>query len=162
MLATAMGILQVIWSLGFIQRRGGPSIFLLVSVASFLVGGGQAQVLLFTLTWAAGTRIHATLAFWQWLLPAQLRRSLAWVWLPALIAAAVLFLAALEIAAIGYFPGLPRDTPALTRILWRLAGAIVAAVPLAIIAGFAQDIEARAMDSRSRPHDSQPLTVHYD
>lgn len=154
-LATAMGILLIVWSVRFIERRGGAAVFLLISIASFLTGGGLAQVLLFTLTWATATRIHAPLRLWQGVIPAPLRRILTRVWRLALISAAVLFLAALEIATFGYFPGLPHDTQALTRILWRLAAAIIAAVLLAIVAGFARDLEARDMDSRFHRHDSE-------
>jgi hypothetical protein len=147
LLATAMGILLIVWSAGYIERRGGPTVFLLISIASFLTGGGLAQVLLFTLNWAAATRIHASLGFWQWIMPELLRRILARVWWFTLVAAGILFLAALEIATFGYFPGLSRDTQALTRILWGLAAAIIATVPLAIVAGFAHDLETRAAGS---------------
>ena len=148
-LATAMGVLLIVWSLRFIERRGGAAVFLLISIASFLTGGGLAQVLLFTFSWAAATCIHGPLRLWQALIPANLRRILARVWRFALISAALLFLAALEIATFGYFPGLPHDTQALTRILWRLAAAIIAAVLLAIAAGFARDLEAADVGSAS-------------
>ena len=131
--------------MGFIERRGGATVFLVISVASFLTGGGLAQVLLFMLNWAAATRIRASLRFWQRIMPTALRRILARVWGLALISAAILFLAALEIATIGYFPGLPHETQALTRILWRLAAAIITAVVLAIVAGFARDLEVGDM-----------------
>jgi hypothetical protein len=160
MLATAMGILLIVWSAGFIDRRYGPTIFLLISIASFLTGGGLAQVLLFTLTWATATRIHAPLRLWQRILPARLRTVLARMWSPALISAAILFLAALEIATIGYFPGLPHETQALTRILWRLAAAIISAVVLAILGGLAHDLEAGAMGSRFPQHASRQSVVH--
>ena len=154
-LATAMGILLIIWSVGYIERRGGATVFLLISIASFLTGGGLAQVLLFTLNWAAATRIHAALGFWQWMMPALLRRIFARVWRLPLIGAGILFLAALEIATFGYFPGLPHDTRALARILWGLAAAIIAAVLLAIVAGFAHDLETRAAGSSFHRYDSE-------
>jgi hypothetical protein len=160
-LATAMGILLVIWSVAFIGRRGGAAVFLLISIASFLTGGGLAQVLLFTLNCAAATRIHAPLRLWQRILPAPLRTVLARIWSLALISAAILFLAALEIATIGYFPGLPHDTDALTRILWRLAAAIIAAVVLAIVAGFAHDLKVGEMSCRfPRPASRQSVVRH--
>lgn len=160
LLATLMGILLVLWSVAFIERRGGATGFLLISIASFLTGGGLAQVLLFTLNWAAATRIHAPLQFWPRILPTALRGILARVWGLALISAAILFLAALEIATIGYFPGLPHETQALTRILWRLAAAIVTAVVLAIMAGFARDLEVGDMGSHFPRHASRQSVVH--
>ena len=161
-LATAMGFLLIIWSVRYIESRGGATVFLLISVASFLAGGGLAQVLLFTFNWAAATRIRATLGFWQGIMPSFLRRALARVWTPALIAAGILFMAALEIATFGYFPGLPHDTQALTRILWGLAAAIIATVLLAIVAGFAHDLETRAAGSGFHRHDSEGAAVRHD
>ena len=160
MLATAMGILLIVWSAVFIERRGGSTVFLLISIGSFLTGGGQAQVLLFTLNWAVATRIRARLRFWRWIMPACLRRILARVWLLALAVAAILFLAALEIATFGYFPGLPHNTAALTRILWRMAAAIIAAVLLTIVAGFANDLEVREMGSRLPRQAARQSVVH--
>jgi len=160
MLATSMGILLAVWSAAFIERRGGATVFLLLSIASFLTGGGLAQVLLFTLTWAAGTRIRASLQSWRRILPAALRRVLAHIWVLALVTAAILFLAALEIATIGYFPGLPHNTDALARILWRFAAAIIAAVVLAIVGGFAHDLEVGAMGSPFPRRASRLSAVH--
>jgi len=59
------------------------------------------------------------------------------------VAGAVLFLAALEIAGWGYFPGLPPDTEILGGVLWRLAVAIVLAYLLSALCAFAYDIERR-------------------
>ena len=159
-LATAMGILLIAWSVGFIERRYGPTVFLMISIASFLTGGGLAQVLLFMVNWAAATRIRASLRFWKRILPTALRRILARVWSLALISTATLFLAALEIATIGYFPGFPNETQALTRILWRLAVAIIAAVLLTIVAGFANDLEVREMGSRLPRRVARQSVVH--
>jgi hypothetical protein len=162
MLATVMGAMLITWSTRFIGRRGGATVFLVISVASFLTGGGLAQVLLFTLNWAAATRIRASLRFWRRILPAAGRRILARVWGVALTSAAILFLAALEIATIGYFPGLPHQTQALTRILWSLAAAIITAVVLAILAGFAHDLEVGDMGSHFPRNASRQSVVHRD
>src|SRR3974390_2338601 len=85
---------------------------------------------------------------------------LARVWRLALISAAILFLAALEIATIGYFPGLPHETQALTRILWRLAVAIIAAIAWAILAAFAHDLEVGDMGSRLPRQAARQSGVH--
>jgi hypothetical protein len=143
-LAVLFGILLIVWSAGFIHRRGGPTVFLLLSIASFVTGGGMAQWLIFTLNWAAATRIHSPLTLVRRAIPGLVRRALGQTWKWALAASALVFLAALEIAAIGYFPGLPRDTQALTRILWQLAAAIIAAILLAIAGALAADAEARS------------------
>lgn len=142
-LATIAGLLLIVWSLRFIHRRYGPTIFLLLSVTSFLVGGGLAQFLLFSLNWAVATRISGSLAFWRWCMPSSVRRVLGRFWPWALAAEVVFFLAALQIATFGYFPVLPRDTQVLHRALIQLGAAIILAFLFSIICAFAYDIEAR-------------------
>jgi hypothetical protein len=144
LLATLAGLLILIWSLRFIHRRGGAAVFLLLSVGSFLSGGGLAQVLLFTLSWAVATRISSSLGWWRRLLPAPVRPFLRALWPWSLGACAGFFLTALEIAVVGYFPGLPRERLALDHILMGLGLAIIVAFLIAIVGAFAADIEARA------------------
>jgi hypothetical protein len=147
-LATIAGLLLIFWPLRFIHRRHGPTIFLLLSVTSFLVGGGLAQFLLFTLNWAVATRISAPLTFWRWWMPSSMRRTLGRLWRWTLAAEVVFFLAALEIATFGYFPGLPRDTQVLHRVLIQLGSAIILAFLLSMICAFALDVEARSRPSQ--------------
>jgi len=61
LIATFIGLLMILWSLRFLQKSYGPTVFLLFGVTSFLTGGGMAQVLLFTLNWLVATRIRASL-----------------------------------------------------------------------------------------------------
>ncbi len=147
-LATIAGLLLIVWSLRFIHRLHGATIFLLLSVTSFLVGGGLAQFLLFTLNWAVATRISASLAFWRWCMPSSMRRVLGRFWRWALVAEVVFFLAALQIATFGYFPALPRDIRILHRALIELGAAIILAFLSSIICAFAYDIEARPRPAR--------------
>jgi hypothetical protein len=148
LLATLAGLLILIWSLRFMQRKGGAAVFLLLSVGSFLSGGGLAQVLLFTLNWAVATRVRASLGWWRWLLPARVRPFLRALWPWSLGAGVGFFLAALEIAVVGYFPGLPRERLALDHILMGIGLAIIVAFLIAIVGAFAADIEARAPVAR--------------
>ena len=151
-LATLIGPVMIFWSLRCIHRPGGPSIFLLLGVTSFLVGGGMAQVLLFTLNWAAATRIRSSLRFWCWLFPAPVGRVLGKLWPWALAGAAVFFLAALEIAVVGYGPHVPVQMELLGKLLWRLALAIVLSLLLSFLCGFAHDAAARRTDAASLQH----------
>jgi uncharacterized membrane protein len=75
------------------------------------------------------------------LMPSPVRRILGGLWRWALAAGAALFLTALEIAALGYFPGLPRDTQIVHRVLWQLALPMVLAFLLSIVCAFAYDIK---------------------
>jgi hypothetical protein len=51
---------------------------------------------------------------------------------------------------------------ALTRILWYLAAAIIAAVILAILSGFAHDLEARNRGLSLSSYDSERSVIHHD
>jgi len=145
LIATFIGLLMILWSLRFLQKSYGPAVFLLLGITSFLTGGGMAQVLLFTLNWLVATRIRASLRFWRWLIPRPLRRVLGGIWRWTLAAAAILFLSALEIAVIGYIPGVPGQPELLRGILmFQLAPAIIASLLLTFLSGFAHDIELRS------------------
>lgn len=69
LVATLVGVLIIFWSVRRLHKPGGPSLFLLLALASFLTGGGVAQVVLFALAWAVATCIRGSLAFWQRLMP---------------------------------------------------------------------------------------------
>ncbi|HMD77275.1 MAG TPA: hypothetical protein VKG86_07865 [Terracidiphilus sp.] len=146
-LATLLGLLMILWSLRYIQTPYGPAVFLLLGVASFLTGGGVAQVVLFTLTWGVATRIRASLASWRWLIPASVRPALGCLWPWTLGAATVLFLSALEIAIFGYVPGVTEQTR-LLHICWSILAFALALYLLAILSGFARDIETRDRTER--------------
>jgi hypothetical protein len=55
--AILVGLALIVWTVGFIHRKNGPVIFLLISMLLFLVGGGIAQVAFFLIAWAVSTRI---------------------------------------------------------------------------------------------------------
>jgi hypothetical protein len=143
LLATLLGLLLILWSLRYIQRRHGPTVFLLLAVSSFLVGGGIAQVLLFTFNWAAATRIHAPLGFWRWLVPAPARPVLGKLWRGTAAAGTILFLAGLEIAVVGYVPGVTGQTRTL-HFCWGILIVALALFLLSYVFGFAHDLAARA------------------
>ena len=146
--ATALGLAMILWSLRFIQTPRGPAVFLLLGVASFLSGGGVAQIVLFTLAWGVATRIRASLDFWSWLIPAAIRPALSRIWPWSLGAAGVLFLAALEIAIFGYVPGVLEQTQ-LLHICWTILAVALMFYLLSMFSGFAHDIEFQARHGRS-------------
>jgi hypothetical protein len=145
--ATLLGLVMIFWALRFLQARHGPAVFLLFGVASFLTGGGVAQVVLFTLTWGVATRIRASLAFWRWFIPTPVRPPLGCLWPWTLGAASALFLAALEIAVFGYVPGVTEQTR-LLHICWSILAVALALYLLSIFSGFARDIETRDRTER--------------
>jgi hypothetical protein len=143
LLATAAGLLLILWSCRFIDRAHGPSIFLSLAAASFLVGGGVAQVLPFTLNWAAATQIRARLAFWRRLMPSPARRVLGRFWRWTLPVGTILFLGGLEIAVVGYVPGVS-DQLRVLHVCWTLLLVALVLFLLSFLSGFAHDIEARS------------------
>jgi len=142
-LATLIGLVMIVWSIRFIRRPYGPIVFLLLGVTSFLVGGGMAQVLLFTLNWAAATRIRSSLGFWRYLIAPAIARVLGRLWPWSLVAGVVFFLAASEIAVVGYGPHAPDQAEIVLRNLWGIGLAIIVSFLLSFVFGFAHDAEAR-------------------
>jgi hypothetical protein len=144
--ASLIGVAMIVWALGFIHSRRGPIVFLALGVASFLTGGGVAQVVLFILTWGVATRILAPLVFWRRVQPGSARPLLSPLWPRTLTASTILFLVALEIAIFGYVPGVS-DPVQILHINWAILGAAVVLYVVSVCSGFAQDVEAR-----SAPH----------
>jgi hypothetical protein len=131
----------------FIRSPLGPSVLLSLSVASFLTGGGVAQIVLFTLAWAGATQIGAPLGFWKRLLRPvacpMLGRLRPWT----LGVSTAMFMLALEITVFGYVPGVLEQTLILLICWGSLAVALVLYL-ISIVSGFAHDIEGRDLISR--------------
>ena len=140
--AMLVGLALIVWSLGFVHRKHGPTVFLALFVLLLLVGGGVAQVLFFPFFWLASTRIRAPLTWWRGALPARLRARLArgWPWFLGLSAA--LLVCALVIATTGFVPGVD-DPEAVLGVMLACLVSVVLLLPLAFVAGFARDLGAR-------------------
>jgi hypothetical protein len=146
-IATMLGLLMIVWSIRFIRSPYGPTVLLSLGIASFLTGGGVAQIVLFTVAWAVATRIGASLSFWRWLLPPVARPLLGRLWPWTLGTATVLFILALEIAVFGYVPGVSDQTPIL-HICWTILSVALALYLISIGSGFAHDIDSHYPISR--------------
>jgi hypothetical protein len=127
------------WSLGFVHKKNGSLIFLLLSVVLFLVGGGVAQIVFFTLAWLISMRINKPPTWLRVIFPQRALRLLAGLWLPLLMSFALLALIALEIAIVGYVPGVSDPKLAL-HICWSILGVALGVLLLACLAGFAHDL----------------------
>jgi hypothetical protein len=73
-LATTLSIADMIWFIGFVHKKNGSRIFILLCVLLFLVGG-VAQVVMFILAWAVATQINSPLTWWRKALPRKTRGS---------------------------------------------------------------------------------------
>jgi hypothetical protein len=139
-LAIIVSLLVIVWSVGFVHRKNGSPVFLLLFILLFLVGGGIAQIVFFTLAWAVSTRINKPLTWWRAVLPESLRRALAKLWLWSLVAAVLLFFIALVIAIVGFVPSV-NDPKQVLIICWSILGVGLGLLLFAFVAGFAHDIE---------------------
>lgn len=142
-LAMIVGFSIIIWSVGFVHKKNGPLIFLLLFILLFLVGGGIGQIIFFTLAWAVATRINKPLIWWRKVLPESVRRVLAKLWLWSLIVGSLLLVMALEIAIFGFVPGVNNPDLILIIMLSSL-GVGLGVFLLTFVAGFAHDIERQA------------------
>jgi hypothetical protein len=105
-LSMLVGIAIMIWSIWFLPRKHGVTVFLGLFILLFLVGGGIGQIIFFIPAWAFATRMNKPLTWWRKILPRSSWELLSKVWIVSLISASVLILIALEMAVFGYFPGL--------------------------------------------------------
>ncbi|HAP43129.1 MAG: hypothetical protein A2087_02985 [Spirochaetes bacterium GWD1_61_31] len=137
--AIAVGIVVLVWSLGFMHRKQAPAVFLGLFILLLLVGGGVAQVIFFTILWAFSTRIHAPLSWWKKKLPPSVRPGLARRWAYWLAASAALIIFTLQVAIFGWAPGVT-DPDALSLIMVATLGTGLLFLVLAFISACAADI----------------------
>ncbi len=139
-LAITVSLAIMIWSLGFVQKKHGSSIFILLCVLLFLVGGGVGQIVFFVPIWLVSTRINKPLAWWRKVLPENVRQVLAKLWPTSLIAGLICFLIALELAVFGFAPGLS-DPDLILHVCWSFLFVAFGLFLFTFVAGFAHDIQ---------------------
>jgi hypothetical protein len=139
-LAMSIGICNIIWSIGFIHKKYGRIIFLLLCILSFLVGGGIGQILFFLTAWAFATRMNKPLNGWKAIFPEGIRVILSKIWIFTLTTFALLFLFALEIAIFGIVPGMT-DPETILHTCWIILIVSLFLMILTFVSGFAHDIE---------------------
>lgn len=137
--AMIVGLAVIIWSLGFVHKRNGPTVFILLFMLLLLVGGGVAQILFFPFLWLVSTRIHQPLAWWRKVLPVGVQEFLARLWPWSLAISAALMVLALIIATTGFVPAV-KDPETVLSIMLFCLGMEVIGFPLTFISGFAHDI----------------------
>ncbi|MDY6930468.1 MAG: hypothetical protein SVJ22_00925 [Halobacteriota archaeon] len=132
----------IIFSIKFLHKRYGATIFLLLLILLTLVGGGIGHIVLFLPTWAYATRINKPLAWWSKILPIKVRRVLAKVWAPMLVITSLSWFIVMELGIFGYFPG-QTNPDIILNICFGFVLLTVLFANLSFICGFAQDIEER-------------------
>lgn len=133
----------LVWIIWFIHTRHGATVFLLLGIASFLVGGGIGETVIFLIAWGVATRIHSPLPFWRRVLSESRRRWLAGSWVWILSAGYVFIFLGVLIWLVFTPPWMPYEdkSPIMLYTCWTslLTGLFFQA--LSIIAGFARDIQ---------------------
>jgi hypothetical protein len=141
--AIIVGLAIMVWTVGFIHKKNGPIIFLLLSILLFFVGGGVAQVAGFIIAWAVATQINNPLSWWEKALPRPGRRILARLWLPMLILGLMFFMGGFGIWLFVLPPGEIREITATHYLLWSFLVIGILILLADIMLGFARDIERR-------------------
>lgn len=143
MVTIVVSITIMIWSVGFVQKKYGPTVFILLFLLLFLTGGGIGQVVFFIPTWLASTRINKPLNSWRRVLPEKIRLPLSRIWPYSLSLVVMCFLIALEIAIFGFVPGVSDPDTALA-ICWIFLLIAWILLLCSFVSGFADDIRRDA------------------
>jgi hypothetical protein len=145
--AMSVGVALCGWSLSRMRSRSGATVFLLLSVLAFLLGGGVAQVPVSLLVWGAATRIDSSLSWWKRSLPPKAREAMAAAWLPVFIAGLGLVATGVALWLLVLPPGDRRKVGGMHYALWSLLASGLALLVAAVPCGFARDIETKAIPS---------------
>ena len=149
-----VGLAVVIWSIWFLPRKHGRTVFLGLFILSFLVGGGIGQVAFFLPAWAFATRMDKPLSWWRRVLPRNSWSFLSKLWIFLLALATLVMAIGLEMAIFGYFPGLTKPVAIQDRaMLFVLAAAILYA--LSFVAGFGHELRRMDTSVRTRSNTSK-------
>lgn len=143
LLAMLVGGLVMLWSAVFIQRKHAGLILILLSVVQLLVGGGIMPIFLAITAGIVATGINSPLTGWRTHLPVGMRRlmSLLFPWFYG--AFLCIYCLALEIAIVGYVPGVPEPL----NLLWTLAYLMLGVFLFTAVAGFAYDLQKQVVFS---------------
>jgi hypothetical protein len=144
-LAMLVGLIVIIWSVAFIDKKYGVWILILLAIMMFLVGGGFAPPIYAILAIIAAFKINKPLPWWRKHLPPKLKDFLAalWPWVTGVFLALSLFL--VESAIFGY-PLILILTPENLHIFNSIVGWITffGLGPLVLITAFAHNVRRHA------------------
>jgi len=134
--AILVSFLVIIWSIGFVHKKYGAMIFLLLSITQFLVGGSFVLDLALIASIVA-TRINKPLTWWRSHLSVNVRNVLAKLWPWSFIAYVFLVIILLGITIFGV------NDAFLLDLLGVFAAAMFIPLLLMIFGGFAYDIQRK-------------------
>lgn len=148
--AMIVGLAIITWSLGFVHKKKGPVVFILLFILLLMVGGGIAQILFFPWIWLISTRINKPLVWWRKILPVKIQKPLGKLWPWSLMISSVLLVFVLEIGVTGFVPAV-NDPDVVLSIMLFCLGLEVLILPLTFISGFAYDIATKPTTRQPAP-----------
>ncbi len=137
--AMVIGLAIILWSSVFVQRKNGAAVLFLLSIALLLDGGGFGPISLLVIACIAASRINQPMAWWRRWLPVSIRRGLAKVWRPSMIAALLWVPGEFVLGIIFHLQNDPRQT--LTNLNLLLSYPMLGLFALTLIAAFAHENE---------------------
>jgi hypothetical protein len=141
--AIIVGSLVIIWTVGFINQRMWPSVFIILCLLLFLVGGGFAQVLVIIMAWMVSTQIHNPLSWWEKMIPHRIRSIFARLWLAILILGLLFFTVGFGIWLFVLPPGEIHEVTTTHYLVWTSLLIGLFFLFIDIVFGFSRDIELR-------------------
>ena len=141
----------IVWTLAFIGTRRGPLVLMLLVIVLFLVGGGFAHLIAFTIAGGMATRIGKPLRWWQRVLPDGVRRTFSRLWPPVFALSLVSVGLGVAIWLFDYVPGMADPTQKL-HTTWALLLVGLVALLVTVVAAFARDIETGAAAPLPKAH----------
>ncbi len=142
MAAVCVGLLLIVWTIGFIHKQTGPFVFLGLALLLFFVGGGFAQIVFFMIAFSVSTQINHPPAWMQKGISSRVRSRLARRWPPCFITGFLFFLIGIAIWLLYTPPGtVYAEHQGLYWVCWSALMIGLVFQILTIVSGFAHDIE---------------------
>lgn len=114
--AILIGLAIIFWVIFYIDKKYGPSVFLLLFMFLTLSGGGIGYIPFFILIWIYAKRKNESDWIKQ-LFPGRSENFLSNLWIIVTWVTAGFFIIGLEISVFGYFPGVS-DPDLMLTICW--------------------------------------------
>jgi peptidoglycan/LPS O-acetylase OafA/YrhL len=147
LLAMAVGLATIIWSVRYLDRPNGSRVLLLLGGLMFLVGGGIGMLVFLLAAWLVARRIHRPLTWLPSRLPAIVGSALSRSWPALVVAGLALYALALEVAIVGSVPGVSDPDQALT-VCWLALLGTLASMAIALVGASVEPSTGRSVQHR--------------
>ncbi len=132
----------IVWSVKYIHRRHGATVFLVLMALLTAVGGGIGHIVLVIPVWAYATRICTPLRWWKRVLSPRATAIAARLWWPLLLLTVFSWIIVMELGIFGYLPG-QTDPDTILNICFAFVLLTVLLANLAFIGAIGGDLEEK-------------------